>query len=507
LTRPTPDAEPIRTPLLPLALTFALIAVPSLAFVDDLGSAPPQHWDAYLAIDRSLGFLRTGDWLSIDYHFEPHFQKPPMQYMLTAGLIHFGVEPYLALRFWPYLFAVGSLIATAVMTALCAGNRGWGVPAAVGLLVASPIFWVHARIGLLDSGQLFFLLLSFCCALAAERNPRWWIATGIAVGLGFLQKTPVALLAIGFWLWLRNRSGADPNLRWATLRHNAHFRSGRRIAIALCVVWPAIQIVRHGAAFIDGFFLDQMVVRFSPIEFEGAGPTGGPFRWLAWIAGDVPQIWLPALAMIPFVYGLARLRDVPNLRALASYVVACAAVLTLGRGEMYPRYILLLLPHLAVIASLVMLALLPRPWMAAAVSGLLLASAAPNLRHVPAFSHRYDRSQIIEVSRRFRELLQANESPVIVHRGTQSDVPPPAFQHHAALNRPVLRIGLDELDRFGPKARKRGFSAPFLGVSAAPDVAAIRRALGNIEEVEIVRGHSIWRLRTLADASPSPTPH
>ncbi len=489
-----------RTLFLPLAATLLLVAVPSVYFAGGLGDASPQHWDAYLALERSIGLLRTGDWLTLHYNFEPDFKKPPLQYMLTAGLITAGIDQVLALRVWSFTFAVGSLLLTGVLAGLTAPGRWWVIPSSVALLAGSPVLWTHSRIGLLESGQVFFLLLTFCFAILAERDSRWWIPTGIAVGLGFLQKTPLALVSLVFWLWIRNRLDSGEDFSRSRLRENENFRVGRRIALTLCILWPAIQIVRHGSQFIDAFFLEQMVFRFAPTTQIDTGS----FQWLEWLARDLPQVWCPALALIPVVLCLPRFRANVDLRGMAWLVAACLLVLTLAGGTLFSRYILVILPFLAVIASIALAELLPAKWIAPTISAALLASSVPNLLVVPESSHRHDRSELIEMSQRFRERLRPTENPILVDRGADLNIHQPGFVHHASLDRRILRSRVDRLDQFKRMAAARGMSGPYLGLSVIADLEVIKFKLGAIEEVDRMTYLAIWRLPKLRDASTNP---
>jgi 4-amino-4-deoxy-L-arabinose transferase-like glycosyltransferase len=503
-------SAPATTSSLPaIVVTLVLVAVPTLYFAIDLGRGYPQHNDSYLTLVRSLSYLATGDWLSVHYNFEPVFQKPPLQYMLTAMLFSTGLDPELALRAWPFAFTVGSVLLTGALAGLMSRGRWWVIPSAVALLISSSKLWKFSRSGMLESGQNFFLLLTFCCVLLAEHNRRWWIPAGVAVGLGFLQKTPVALIALAFWLWMQNRQHPDGRFGWAQLKRNRSFRAGCSIALGLCLLWPGIQLVRYGGDFLDTYFVKQMLSRFAPTARIDSSFDGSPFLWLEWLLQDGPQIWVFALALIPTILWLPRFRGNFELRGIAWMILLSILVLTLAQGQLYRRYLQVLLPFLAVTTSIAMAEFFPRRWMTPVVCLALLASSLPGLAAVRDATRHHDRSESMEIGRRFRERLGEAENPMFVdpHRDDSVNRPgrirQPEFVYYADLDRTILLLHSDRLDRFEREAARLEMSPPYLGVSHILDLPTVSRELGAIEEVDRLGGYAIWRLSELGGHRPA----
>jgi 4-amino-4-deoxy-L-arabinose transferase-like glycosyltransferase len=129
---------------------------------------------------------------------EPYYEKPPLQYWLTAGVYRlFGVRSWCA-RLVPALAAWWS-----VMLTFAWGRRALGArPAFLGglCLCLTPGFVVLGRTVILDSMLALCVVSSWYSAYLAIDGGKlrlgWWLASAVICGLGILAKGPVALVLL-----------------------------------------------------------------------------------------------------------------------------------------------------------------------------------------------------------------------------------------------------------------------------------------------------------------------
>jgi len=287
-------------------VTLLIVGALGIWFAQGFGRASYLRFDGYSTLTRSMGFVQTGDWLTIHSNHEPVFTKPPLQYMLTALTIQAGVEPMLAVRIWPFVFTLGLLLATAWVCAGAAPAAPWAIPSAVLLLASSRVLWVQSQLALLDTGNALFVALTVGCAVRALVSPGWWVGTGIFAGMAFLQKTPLGLVAAGVIAATLVRSSGPGTPSWAELRALPGFRRGVGLAAGLSLSWPLIQLLRHGPWFLVIFVGEQWLQRFAPPNPIDEGSAFEPFRLLTWLRRDAPVTWLVALGALVAVLAVPR---------------------------------------------------------------------------------------------------------------------------------------------------------------------------------------------------------
>ena len=168
--------------------------------------------------------VESGDWLTPHYNYQDRWEKPVLYYWLTAATYAVAGTSEAAARLWSALSGVG----LALLTWL-AGRRVGLEPRAAwlaGAIVATSIGYVSmARQALPDLPLTFCITLGVWASLSATdqsaRGPlaasglRWWALAGLAAGLGFLLKGPVALIVPGVILlpiWWLERRRSVPSL-------------------------------------------------------------------------------------------------------------------------------------------------------------------------------------------------------------------------------------------------------------------------------------------------------
>ncbi len=351
---------------------FATIAI--LWFVN-LDSHSLWHPDEgrYAEIPREMAV--SGDWVTPRLDDFKYFEKPPLQYWLTAAAYRaFGVDEWTA-RLWPALAGLLAVIA------IGGAGLALGGPAlaAFAALTLAGTLW-HAAIAqmvTLDSGLSFFLALAFSAFVIAQRPEAtaagaraWmWVAWAAIAG-ATLSKGPVALVLpagalVGYTLITRDVAV------WRRL----HVASGVALYLAMTVPW-FVEVARRNDEFLQFFFIHEHLARFLTKE---ANRTGAWYYFIPLaIVGSLP--WLGLLA-----YGAKRAwRDGgPNALGFSwqRFALVWAAFVLLffsASGSKLPSYILPMFAPLALVAGSLVVALEPRTlfiiaWPGAMVTAVITA--------------------------------------------------------------------------------------------------------------------------------------
>jgi hypothetical protein len=306
---PSPRTGDTRPPL-----AVAGLAIVALALLALHGACLTQYgWFRdelyYLSCARRL------DWGYVD--------QPPFSIAVLAVVRALFGESLVVLR----LVAALSAVKLAIWTALLSrelGARTWGqvtVAAAVGLAPLSLALGHYYSMNVFD--QVFWVLGAYT-ALRALRGDgrRWWLALGVVLGLGLLDKWSVAWLGSGIavtlvvtdarrhlrtpWPWVAALVAAaivSPHLAWES-------RMG----------WPTLEFMRNAAAHkmraldLGGFLVNQVLV---------LGPGAAPL----WVTGLVVSLLRRAwrLFAITWIVTLAIL--VANGSARVEYLALAAPAL------------------------------------------------------------------------------------------------------------------------------------------------------------------------------------
>ena len=283
--------------------------------------------------------LERGDWLTPYYNYEYRWQKPVLYYWLTAiTYMIVGIGEWSA-RFWSALAGVALAFVTweAGVRHVRRDDVGW----LAGAMVATTFgYFAIGRMSLPDLPLAFFITL----AIAAAFEGRWMLV-GVATGLGFLMKGPLALLlpALVFLpVWWRER-------------HTRRVRAADFAALAFMFAavglpWYVAMVAEHGTAYLDSFFIGDNFERFATDRFnEPRSPffyvpvlLGGMLPWTAYL---VVSAWRPLRALLA-----RRLRLSDEEWRLIVWAAVPLVFFSASIGKQ-PRYILPVLPPLAILGA------------------------------------------------------------------------------------------------------------------------------------------------------------
>lgn len=329
----------------PTALVLLLAAV---TFVAGLGRGAITDSDEAFYAEASREMVESGDWLTPVFNYEPRFQKPVLYYWLTAGTFRVAGQSEAAARLWAALAGVGLVLLTVSVGRRSADEASGAL---AGAIAATSFGYVAlARMALPDLPLAFFSTAATWAAMQAtldrERaGTAWWIAAAALAAGGFLTKGPLAVILPGLVLL--------PLLvierRWSAL-HPRHTLPALAVFAAIALPWYLAMWREHGTSYLQSFFIGDNLERFATERFNEARPwwfylpvlAGGLLPWTP-LAG----VWLSALA--DGIRGRSGL-GVSTTR-LVVWALLPLLFFTLSIGKQ-PRYILPVLPPLAVLLAM-----------------------------------------------------------------------------------------------------------------------------------------------------------
>lgn len=368
-----PRTLPARGTLVLLALCAALLLY-RLGAVPLIGPDEPRY--SRVAVEMS----RSGDLVTPTLQGEPWLEKPILYYWLAAAAFSAMGENEAAAR----LPSVLALLMTVGLTALL-GARLYGGSAGVlaGFITGtSLLMFAYGRAASMD--MLLTAAVTTGLALLALRRlgiagrPAA-VAGAACVGAATLAKGPLGLLLallvlVPHW-WLTRKREAAPRL----------ITPGAVAAFVLVALpWYGLVTRAQGRHFIDTFFLNHNVERFTSTVHNHPGPF---------------FYYLPVLLLGLFPWSVLLPSAVARFdrRSSADLFVACWALVPLAffsaAGSKLPGYILPVVPPLALLMGRAGAGLLERErfsrrslaWATGIALLLGLAvSAAPLVARLPA---------------------------------------------------------------------------------------------------------------------------
>ena len=322
-------------------LTLVLLA--SITFFLGLGRPAISDRDEAYYAEAAREMVESGDWLTPHFNYEDRWQKPVLYYWLTAAIYEVAGPTEAGARFWSALSGVGLVL----LTFAIARDLRMSLSAAwlAGAITATCFgYFAEGRQALPDLPLTFCVTLTIWMAL----RQRWPLA-GVAAGLGFLMKGPVAIVVpalVVLPVWWRER--ATLRIEWSRLV------LGIVLGLAVGLPWYAAMTIAHGQPYLESFFLGDNLERFATDRFSERTSWSWTYYGPILLGGLVP--WTPlAVTMLVtrFVRSGASPRRVGATAEEWRLIVWAAMPLlffTLSVGKQ-PRYILPVLPPLAMLIA------------------------------------------------------------------------------------------------------------------------------------------------------------
>lgn len=339
----------------------------------------------YAEIPREM--LASGDWLTPRLSGFKYFEKPVLQYWITAAVYGVLGQDEWTARLWPAVSGLLTLVLVYFMGRRLAGP-GAGLIAAASLACTFQ-FFLYSQVLTLDMGVTFFLTLALGSFLASQDTRQtpiqrryWLLLTWAAMALALLSKGLIGVVLPALVLTAYIAHERD----WK-LAGRLCWGPGLLVFLAVALPW-FIGVQLRNPEFWRFFFIGEHFGRYFLHEAHRDG------TWYYFIAmllvGSLP--W--SFAYLKATIGSWREPSPGNsrinpVRLLVLWVIVIVVFYSLSASKL-PGYILPVYPALAVLLGYKMqqgeLRLVPHYLIGMAVSGVVIAVASPFIARIPQFS-------------------------------------------------------------------------------------------------------------------------
>jgi 4-amino-4-deoxy-L-arabinose transferase-like glycosyltransferase len=330
-------ALPPRATAILLALVAALLLL-RLGQIPLLGPDEPRY--ARVAIEMH----RSGDLVTPRLQGEPWLEKPVLYYWLASAAYALLGETELAARLPSAVAAVFFVGVTALVAARLYGAQA-GLHAGF-VLGTSLLTFAYGRAAAMD------LLLAACVTAAlglfalrflGSAGPLAIPAAHVFLALATLAKGPIGVLLPGLVIVVFAALRRDPRVLKETLAP-----AGLIAFAVVALPWYALVYAAHGRDFVDVFFLNHNLQRFTSTIHNHPGPVyyyvpvliGGLFPWSGLIAPGVAglrprlrpaDLFVLLWLLLPLLFFSAAASKLPG------YILPCLPPLAIGMGRAAAR--------------------------------------------------------------------------------------------------------------------------------------------------------------------------
>jgi 4-amino-4-deoxy-L-arabinose transferase-like glycosyltransferase len=323
---------------------IALLIVFALIWFSNLEYRRLIHPDEgrYAEIPREM--VVTGDWVTPRLNGIKYFEKPALQYWLTAAAYEaFGIHPWTA-RLWPALSGfLGVLFVGYVGLRLGGPTLGLYASAVLG---GCAWYVLNTHVLTLDAGLTFWMSCGLGALLIAQRadaspgeTRAWMLVAWASLALAVLSKGLIGIVLPGGALVLYTLLTRD----WVLWRR-LHLVPGIALFLAIAAPWFVVVSLRN-SEFFNFFFIHEHFARFLTNEHHREGAWWyfipiflvGLLPWVAVFGWTVRRMWSDAVAD----------RNGFCWQRLALVWAAFIFVFFSMSGSKLPSYILPMFPPLA----------------------------------------------------------------------------------------------------------------------------------------------------------------
>lgn len=261
----------------PVALALAAL----LAALYLIHAGTSSIWDSNEAfyVETPREMMEHGTHLVPTFNYQPRLNKPPLAYWLVMIAYRLGGVSVWSQRLVIAAFALAMLVVVWRLAFRLTASRvaAW---AAAAITALTPRIFVMGRRSVIDMVLLFCVTAAvyYLHAYLEERRPRDLIWMGVCLGLGFMDKGPVAvalplIIAAAYLVWRRKW----PRVPWGAVALAV-------IAFALIVLPWYVGLAR--TLSVDTIYRLVVVENFGRFTVADFGPQRGPFYYLPIFLAD-----------------------------------------------------------------------------------------------------------------------------------------------------------------------------------------------------------------------------
>ncbi len=326
-----------------------LLLLASLTFLFGLGIQAITDADEAFYAEAAREMVEGGDWITPHFNYEERWQKPILYYWFTAGAFAGTNTSEFMARFASALSGIGVVLLTwSSARRLTANEHGAWIAGAIAATCFG--YFMMARAALPDLPLAFFISATIWAALQAvdpgEKGPAGWAAlAGLAAGLGFLTKGPVALVVPAIVLvpiWWRERPRA--------IVRRSHVALALLLFAIAGLPWYVAMLALHGTAYLQSFFVGDNLERFATTRYNDVRAIwyyvpillGGLLPWTMFL---LVFLWRPLRDLV------RRRRKLTDAEWRLLLWAAMPLLLFTASVGKQPRYILPVLPPIAIMVG------------------------------------------------------------------------------------------------------------------------------------------------------------
>jgi 4-amino-4-deoxy-L-arabinose transferase-like glycosyltransferase len=482
--------------LLPVIISSIIIACFAIYYWNILPYGNISRWDEYFTLERSSNFLNKNDWLTVYTNQIPNFNKPPLQYWITAILIKNCDNLIFALRYWSYFFGLALLASVGLLAYAINPKKPYVIPTAILIMSGSSLLWRYSISAMLDTGAAFFTTLTIASFIIALRNPKWWYVTSVAIGFGTLQKSPLTLAVALLLFSLLIATNKIYSISIKNIFSNVHFKYSTILMILLTTPWPLIQIIRYGKKYTKQAFIYQVYNRFIPTSDISDIQT----QWWQWIIRDDFLLWIPSIIAALFLIFYKKIEYAIPLFTF----IAFSAIMTMASGEIHQRYILQILPILVAGFTVLLSEFMSNK--ASLLGGAIVLTFFAGQPFQTAASLELDnnpQAQYLPYLREFAQSLKDDETPIRCFWGkNRGKIFPGAFHYYASNGRKFHEI-------YDPLELQEVARPPYRGICPANQFQELNATWGGLQVVSEFHGMVHWvsdkEIKQIASTESPPT--
>lgn len=317
-------------------------ALCAMLWFSSLGLRELIHPDEGRYSEISREMVVTHDFVTPHLDGLKYFEKPPLQYWITAGAFEAFGQSDLVARLWVGICGFLTLILTWITA-----RRLWGTTSAdyAALCAAGMTFLIAmSHVVTLDMGVSFFLFATLCSFILAHhqnatpRENRYWMWLSWATMAGsLLSKGLIGIVIPGAVLLLYGLITRQWSL-WKKME----WIPGLLIFSALGLPWHFLVAARN-PEWAQFYLIHEHFVRFLTKEHHRPGPwyyfvpilVGGLIPWTSLLPAAIKNHWRPASGFNP--------------EKLLLLWVAFIFVFFSASGSKLPGYILPVFPAIALL--------------------------------------------------------------------------------------------------------------------------------------------------------------